>query len=451
MKKYHSLSAFFLALVLFTGLCAPAALAAGDDSFDVNATSAILIDADYNEVLFEKAADERRYPASITKIMTCLLALEAMDRGAFTMDTQVTLEDTLYLGIGEGGSTAGLKVGEIVTIRDLLNCALIPSANEACNALAVAVADTIPAFVELMNARAAELGMSSTHFANTHGYHNDDHYTTARDVARMCQEAMKHPEFRQIVSSVRYTVPATNMSPPRNTHDTNFLISNFISGRSDLLYRYAIGIKTGSTPEAGHCLASAAEKDGRMMIAVLLQGESVSASADANYFVESKRLLEHGFNDFSRTEVLSPIEPIRTVPVSYCAQQDYITVQPAQGLEATLPKGVDSASFDRDIDLPETLAAPIQKGQVLGTIRLSYEGRDFGTVDLVATTTLERSQLLYILQHIQAFFGHTLVKLLLLVLVLVLLAFVLNRLVFGNRRRRRGRYNSSGYRGGRGR
>ena len=466
MKKYHSLPAFFLSLVLLTGLCVPAATQGQEEAFDVNATAAILIDADYDEVLYEKAADERRYPASITKVMTGLLTLEAIDRGdpvfvngtptgeAITMDTQVTLGDTLYLGIGEGGSTQGLKVGEILTVRDLLNCALIPSANEACNALAQTVAGSIPAFVERMNTRAAEIGMASTHFANTHGYHNDDHYTTARDVARMCQEAMRHPEFREIVSSVSYTVPATNMTPARNIHDTNYLISNFISGRSDLLYRYAIGIKTGSTPEAGHCLASAAEKNGRTMIAVLLQGESVTASPTANYFVESKRLLEHGFNDFARTEVLSPIEPIRTVPVTLCAQQDYVTVQPAQGLEATLPKEMDSASFTREIDLPDTLEAPIQKGQVLGTIRLRYGNRDFGTVDLVATADLERSQGLYILQCVRSFFSHTFVKVLLLAVVLLLLIVVLRTLVFG--RRRRGRYNSpkvysSSYRGGKSR
>lgn len=183
------------------------------------------------------------------------------------------------------------------------------------------------------------------------------------------------------------------------------------------------------------------------MIAVLLQGESVTASPTANYFVESKRLLEHGFNDFSRTEVLSAIEPIRTIPVTLCAQQDYITVQPAHGLEATLPTGLDSAAFARDIDLPDTLQAPIEKGQVLGTITLSYAGREFGTVELVATTALERSQGLFLLQQVRSFFGSTLVRLVLLAVVLLLLVLVLRHLVFGPRRRS----YASGYRGGRGR
>jgi len=450
MKKYRFLSVFLL-LTLMTTLLSPTALAAdgGEEvPFSVNAKSAILVDADYNEVLYELDADAKRYPASITKVMTGLLTVEAVDRGELSLDAQVTLDDTLYTGIGEGGSTQGLKSGEILTVRDLLNCALIPSANEACNALAVAVSGSIPAFVDLMNQRAQELGMTGTHFVNTHGYHDDDHYTTARDVAKMCMEAMKHPDFREIVASVSYTVPETNLHAARVLHDTNALVSTFrLTG---FYYRYATGIKTGNTPEAGSCLASSAEKNGRTMIAVLLGGESWSVT-DANYFSESTKMLEHGFNDFSRREVLSGIEPVDTIPVELCAEQDYVTVQPAHSLEATLSNTLDPALFDREIVLPESLEAPIEKGQVLGSIHLSYEGRDYGTVDLIASTALERSQALYILRELKAFFDHVWVKVILLVLVLLILALVLRRLVFGPSRRRYGgskpKVYSSNYRG----
>ncbi|BDF68518.1 D-Ala-D-Ala carboxypeptidase [Oscillospiraceae bacterium] len=442
MKKYRSLPPFFLALVLALSLFTPALAVSspGEEFSPVNAASAILIDADYDEVLYEQAADELRYPASITKVMTGLLTVEAVDRGELSLDAQVTLGDTLYTGIGEGGSTQDLKPGEILTVRDLLNCALIPSANEACNALAVVVAGSIPAFVDLMNQRAAELGMDNTHFVNTHGYHDDSHYTTARDISRMCLEAMKHPDFRDIVSSVSYTVPATNLHAQRELHDTNALVSNFRTGSTGLLYRYAIGIKTGSTPEAGYCLASAAEKNGRTMIAVVLGGENwrvKGVDVENNYFTESKRLLEYGFNAFSRKEVLSPIDPVGTIPVSLCAEQDYVTVQPALGLEATLPNDLDPAVFDRQVTLPEALEAPIAKGQVLGSIALSYEGKDYGTVDLVATTALERSQFLYVLDQVQRFFGHLWVKIALLAVVVLILILVVRHLVFGSSRRNR--------------
>lgn len=438
MKKYHSLSAFFLALVLTLSPASPA-LASGSDSLTLNATAAILVDADYDQVLYEMAADERRYPASITKVMTGLLVIEAVERGELTMDQPITLLDDLYTDVGPGSSSQGLKEGEILTVRDLLNCVLLPSANEACNALASALDGSVSAFVERMNRRAQELGMDSTHFANTHGYHDENHYTTARDISRMCLEAMRHADFREIVSSTSYTVPATNLNPARELHDTNALVSNFRTGENRLLYQYAVGIKTGSTPEAGYCLASAAEKNGRTMIAVVLGGvnwRNNGEYVDHNYFIESKTLLEHGFNDFSRKDVLSPIEPIGTIPVTLCAQQDYVTVQPAQGLEATLPNDVDPALFDRNVTLPETLEAPIEKGQVLGTISISYQGRDYGTVDLVAATSLERSQWLSTLDQLRRIFSQLWVRLLLLAVILIVLVFSLRRAIFGPSRRR---------------
>lgn len=444
MKKYTSPLAFFLALVLSLSLAAPAL--AAESAIEppyIDATSAILVDADYDEVLYSLAPDELRYPASITKVMTGLLTIEAVERGEILMDSVVTLGDDLYTGIGEGGSSQGLKPGEILTVRDLLNCALIPSANEACNALASVVAGSIPAFVDRMNERAQELGMTGTHFTNTHGYHDDSHYTTARDVSRMCLEAMKHPDFREIVSSTSYTVPATNLSGPRELHDTNALVSNFRSGNADLLYRYAIGIKTGSTPEAGYCLASAAEKDGRMMIAVLLGGKywkSGGEMVEHNYFSDSKALLEYGFNSFSRKTVLNQIDPISTIPVRLCAEQDYVTVQPAGSLEATLPNNLDPALFERKTILPtEPLEAPIQQGQVLGSISISYGDRDFGTVDLIAATSLERSQYLYIMDQLQRIFSKLWVKLLLLCVILVALVLALRRAIFGPSRPRRNR------------
>ena len=439
MKKYRSIPAFFLLLSLLTALLAPAWAVGESGGFTVNAASALLLDADHNEVLYQQNADEQRFPASITKVMTGLLTVEAIDRGELSLSTQITLGDDLYTGIGEGGSTQDLKPGEVLTVRDLLNCALIPSANEACNALASAVSGSIPAFVDLMNQRAAELGMTNTHFVNPHGYHDDNHYTTARDVALMCLEAMKHPDFRAVVSSVSYTVPATNLHAERVLHDTNALVSNFrVRG---FLYEYAIGIKTGSTPEAGYCLASAAEKNGRTMIAVVLGGENWKDSAgntvEKNYFSESKNLLEYGFNTFSRKTILSEIDPVGTVPVTLCADQDYVTVQPASGLEASLPNDLDPSAFQREISLPEHLEAPIEKGQTLGSITLSYDGEEYGTVDLVATSSLERSQLLLVIDRVQNFFGHLWVKLLLLVLVVLILIFAARRLLGGSTRRNR--------------
>lgn len=445
MKKYHSLSAFFLVLTLLFSLTVPAWADESGEDFTITAESAILVEAGTGEVLFEKDPDARRYPASITKVMTGLLVVEAIERGDLAMDNVITLGSDIYTGIGVSGSTAGLQEGEMLTVRDLLNAALIPSANEACNALATAVAGSISAFVDRMNERAAELGMTNTHFVNPHGYHDDDHYTTARDISVMCVEAMSHADFREIVSSGTYTIPPTNLHDrERVLKDTNALVDD--SKISGYRYQYAIGIKTGFTTPAGYCLASAAEKNHRMLIGVLLGGKYWISSDNTviqdNYFTESRRLLEYGFNNFSSKTVLDTIEPIGTVPVSLCKEQDYITVLPAQGITATLPNDLDPALFQRDVTLPDTLQAPIEKGQVLGTISISYEGRDFGTVDLVATTSLERSQFLYVLDRIAWALSFLWVKLLLLVVVLLILLLVLRRAIFGPSRRKRRRNQS---------
>ncbi len=451
MKKYTSFLACFLSLV-FT--LSPAALCAGDESkpFSVTAESAILVEAATGEVLYEMDADAMRYPASITKVMTGLLTVEAVERGELSYDDLVTLSEDIYTDIGWDGSTLGLKPGEELTVRDLLYAALLPSANEACNALATVVAGDIPSFVDRMNDRAAELGMTGTHYTNTHGYHNDDHYTTARDTSLLCAAAIAIPAFREVVSSATYTIPATNLHKERQLKDTNALVSNVVEGYR---YRYAIGIKTGFTSKAGRCLASAAEKDHRIIIAVLLGGKdwySKEGEVPDNYFVESRRMLEYGFNNFSKKTILDPIEPIDTIPVSLCKEQDYITVHPAGKLEATLPNDLDPALFTRTVTLPESLEAPIQKGDVLGSISVSYGGRDYGTVDLVAANSLERSSFLVFLQQLKTLFGNLWFRLLLLVAGLLILLLILRRVILGPSRRNRhrsaqGNVYSASYRG----
>ena len=293
--------------------------------------------------------------------------------------------------------------------------------------------------------------MTGTHFTNPHGYHDDDHYTTARDMATLCREAMTHSDFRDILSTGGgYVVPATNLSGERSLKNTNALMPNAVP--NGYRYQYAIGIKTGSTSKAGYCLASAAEKNHRTVIAILLGGINWiknDLEVPYNYFTESRRLLNYGFNNFSKRTVLDVIEPLGTVPVSLCAQQDYVTVQPAQSLTATLPNSLDPALFQRDVVLPEeALQAPIEKGQVLGTVTVTYNGVNYGTVDLVAATSLERSTGLYLLDRAGWVFSHTWVRVLLVVLAVLIVLFSLRRAAFGpTRPRRKRRKSGQGYSG----
>ena len=444
MKKYPFLPAFLLCLSILLSLIAPArASGTGVDDFTLNATAAVLMEADTGEILYTLNPDEPRYPAALTKIMTALLTVEAVEaEGDFSLDTQVVLDGNLYTGIAADTSAQKLRVGEVLTVRDLLYLTMISGSNEASNALAMAVTGSIPAFVELMNARAQELGMTGTHFTNPHGYHDDDHYTTARDMAYLCREALNHNDLREILSTGGgHVIPATNLSGERTLKNTNALMPNAIP--AGYRYQYAIGIKTGSTSKAGYCLASAAEKNHRTVIAILLGGINWiknDLEVPYNYFTESRRLLNYGFNSFSKKTVLDVIEPLGTVPVSLCAQQDYVTVQPAQSITATLPNSLDPALFQRDVVLPqEALRAPIEKGQVLGTVTVSYNGVDYGTVDLVAATSLERSQGLYLLDRLGWALSHLWVRLLLLAMVILIVLFSLRRAAFGATRPRRRR------------
>ena len=453
MKKNRLLSALLLSVLLASLLALPAS-AVGDgsapaasgsailSSMSIQAKAAILVDDDYQEILYEQNAHEKNYPASITKVMTTMLVIESVDRGEHSLDEVVTVGDQVELGIGSGGSGVGLKAGEQLRLEDLLYCALTASANEACNALAQFISGDVASFVDLMNQRAAELGMKNTHFANTHGYHDDDHYTTAYDIYLMCHEAMKHPTFRTIVSSKSHTVPATNLHAERNLHETNALVSTWrITG---YWYEYATGIKTGSTPEAGYCLASSATKNGKNLIAVVLGAENpknADGSTNRLQFSESSRLLKWGFDNFSRQTILDQSSmDFPEVGVTLSSGTNYVTVQPSGSLEATLPNDIDPGAFQRQVDLPKSIEAPVQAGDKLGTVTLTYAGQEYGTLDLVATSSVERSELLYRLDRIQKFFDQLWVKLVLaavLVLIVVLILFAL----FSGRRRRR--YSSS--------
>lgn len=449
MKK-NRLFSLLLSLCLLAGALAPAAASASSvDEFHVDAKAAILVDSDYGEVLFEQNAHEKMYPASITKVMTGLLIIEALEDGRLTLDQPITAGNEVNDKMIAGASTAEIKPGEIMPLGDVLRCALIPSANEACNILAVTLSGSIPAFVAEMNARAAALGCEGTNFANPHGLHDDNHYTTAYDIYLISREAMKYPLFREIVSSISYEVPATNLHAKRTLHDTNALISNF--NKVGYLYQHATGIKTGYTDAAGYCLASAATKGERSLIAVVLGCERVpgtTGSEGFTYFTETKRLLEWGFSNFSRRTILDSSNPILTVDVRLSEQTDKIVAEPKGAIAATLPKDVDVLDFERRIErlYPDGIEAPVEKGQLLGKVTLLHDGKDYGTLDLVAVDGVERSELLYRLDQIQRFFSQTWVKLAALLLVLLILILVIRFLVFGKRRRGRGRGSYSGRR-----
>jgi D-alanyl-D-alanine carboxypeptidase (penicillin-binding protein 5/6) len=290
--------------------------------------------------------------------------------------------------------------------------------------------------------------MADTHFANAHGLHHAEHYTTAYDISLMTLEALRYDTFRRIVATKQYRNPATNLSPERRFYNTNALLSNW--KYIGYTYASAIGVKTGSTPEAGQCLVSAAVENGRTLLAVVLGAENVlnaDGTVSRQAFSESKRLLQWGFQNFSRKLVIDSTTPLTEVEVKLSKEASYVVVHPDGKLEATLPNDLSPDQFERKITLfAESIDAPVEKGQVLGTVTLTHDGREYGTLNLVAANSVSRSQLLYNIARVKAFFAQLWVRLVILAGFLLLLVFAVRRFVLGGRRRqRRNRY--SGYTG----
>ena len=444
MKKYRFLS-LLLAALLALSLAAPAS--ALDDPRP-NCRAAIVVDGDHGEVLYEFNARQRMYPASITKIMTSLVVLDAVGAGEISLDTQVTAS-AQAVDLPWDSSTAGIKAGEILTVLDLLYCDLLPSGNEACNILSEAVAGTSAEFVARMNAKARELGMADTHFMNPHGLHDPEHYTTAYDIYLMASAAMDNETFRTIVRTPSYTLPATNLQPERTIYSSNGLLSSFYA--IGYTYGKAIGIKTGNTGEAGRCLASAAVDElGRTFYCVVLGSEAVTdetGKRDYKHLSESKRLLEWAFQNFSRVTLLDQDteDVMREVAVSLSDEGDYVLARPVGEITATMPSDYDPKKAELHFDLPtEPIEAPIAAGDKLGTVTLTYEGQEYGTLDMVAADSVERSDFLYALQQIERYWSKWWVKAAVIGGVVVILLLILYLTVVRPKQRRAKRYSYSG-------
>lgn len=421
-----------LTLALLTGLLSPLASAVeydGVESFTIDATAALLIDLDTEQVLYEYNADEQRYPASITKIMTALLTLEAVGRGELDLNTVVTVDPAALADITDDSSTAGLQAGEEITVRNLLYCLLLVSANEAANILAMTVAGDVPTFVERMNQRAQELGMSGTHFVNPHGLHNDDHYTTARDIFKMAKEAMTHAAFREIVSTGTYTVPATNLSQARTLYNTNALLTSALY--PGYTYSGTIGIKTGSTGQAGYCVTAAVEHGGHTFVSVVLGAQNPTGNngkPQRKQFSETARMLDWAFDNFSAATLLNEETYLQEIPVRFSSQATHVVLRPTQSVKAMVPGTYDPDRLELRLKLHSDVAsAPIQGGDVLGTVTVIYAGREYGTVDMAAVTDVSFSPFMAFVTSVNTVLGNLYVRLLLLAALALFLVGLIRR------------------------
>lgn len=330
----------------------------------ISARSGVLYEPERGEFLFSKNADTPLPMASTTKIMTALVALSAFDN----LDEKITVDER---AVGIEGSSAYFRGGEIFTLYDLLHIMMLRSANDAAAQIAYSVSGDIPTFAELMNKTAGELGLKNTSFTNPSGLDDDNHYTTARELAIITAEAMKYDVFREIVSKRIYT--ATDLSSQKKCVYVN---------HNKLLVRYdgCIGVKTGYTKRSGRSLVSAAERDGVTLIAVTINAP--------NDWADHTALLDFGFSQLEFVNAVTAKDCELELPVVN-SPKDSILVRPSGDFGFVAHRG---AKTELIYDLPKYLIAPIKSGDKVGKITVKADGVTVGEIDIIATSDVEKNK-----------------------------------------------------------
>ena len=368
------------ALSILRGFTASAAefTPATTADFDVPCAAAILVDEDSGTVLYEKNADARRPIASITKVMTLLLTFEALEAGKISLDDFVPVSEHAY---HMGGSQIWLEPGEEMTLNDMLKAICISSANDAAVAVAEYVGGSEPAFAEMMNARAAELGMTNTHFVNACGLDEPEHLSTARDVAVMSREMLlHHTEVRDYCSIWMDTLRggATQLV------NTNKLLKS---------YSGITGLKTGTTGKAGVCISASAERDGLRLIAVVL-----GAASGKERFQAASTLLDYGFSHFESAAAELPADAPLSLPVKRGTAES-VTLTYTAPERCLMPKG-ESSTLQIALDLPQKLAAPIRAGETVGTVKISNGSAELASYPVTAAQDVDALSFTYCLRRL---------------------------------------------------
>jgi len=405
--------------------------------FAVQSKAVYLINTDTGNVVFSQRENEKMYPASITKVMTAIVVLEEYgDR----LDEMVTAQQNVFDELfGTDSSTMGVKLGETLSARDLLFGMVIHSANEAACILADHFSDGDRAlFIKKMNEKAAALGMTSSHFTNPHGLHEENQYVTAKDVYLMSAHAMTLPLFADMVAMTRYSLPATNKRGAQTLINTNKMMEPY----SQYYMKGVKGIKTGTTDEAGFCLTSIATQNGYTYMCVAMGApcydDNKKPAALNGAFVDSKKLYEWAFSGFYKETVISVKEPMGQIKVNLSKDTDSLQLNFSQDFVALIPKAATDPKSAIKVEphVPDSIDAPVQKGQKIGTATLMLAGEVIGEVDLLAAESVERSGLMVFLQGASNVIDSLWFKLIVALLILLIAAYVVYAVIHNNRRKK---------------
>ena len=376
-KKKFQKSFLSLLLVSVLTLCPVLSVSADDSTaaLDPAAKSALIMEAKTGTVIFEKNADERLRPASVTKIMTLLLIFEGLEKKQYTLDDIVTVSEH---AAGMGGSQVYLEPGETQTVNDMIKCISIASANDASVAMAEFIAGSEPAFVDQMNAKATELGMNNTTFVNCCGLEAEGHLTTARDIALMSRELItKYPQIHDYCTVWQDTI----------THETRRGFSEFgLTNTNKFLkqYTYANGLKTGYTSLAKYCISATAAKDSLQLITVLMAEPDIKSRVQ-----DLQSCMDYSFSrcklyEDKNEDALTPI-PVKhgkteTLPIVYDGAMEYLDTD-----------GRDLSAVEKTLSLPDSIEAPMNEGDIVGEAAYTLNGTLLGSVSIRAAETVEKA------------------------------------------------------------
>ncbi|EOD01076.1 D-alanyl-D-alanine carboxypeptidase family protein [Caldisalinibacter kiritimatiensis] len=377
-KNFKILISTLMTFILILS-CINISYSAGEP-FDIQAKSAILIDASTGHIIYEKNIHEKLAPASITKIMVLLLAMEAIENNKISLDDEIVVSSN---AAGMGGSQLYLEEGEIQKVRDIIKAICLRSANDGAVALAEHIAGTEETFIKMMNNKAKELGMENTHFKNATGLDEEGHYTSAYDISIMSKELLKHPKIHDWLTLWMAEVKVgKEKDVVQGLVNTNKLIHD---------YKGANGIKTGYTSKAGHCLSASATRGSLTLISVVLGCKNSSIR-----FNESKKLLNYGFANYDSIVLAKKNEIIKKLPVSK-GKIDKLTIVIQDDLSILVKKG-NNNNIEKEVVLPDYLNAPVEKGKKVGEIIVKINNQEVNRVNLVTTREVEKANFLDMLK-----------------------------------------------------
>ncbi len=388
----------------------------------------MLVNTDSETVIFDKNADKRTAPASLTKIVTCMLVLE----NCSDLSTPVTCKRESLNGLyAMNAATAGILAGETLTVNELLYCLMLPSAADAANILADFIGNGTENFVTMMNDFVARLGCEDTKFVNPHGLdENPNAYTTANDLYKITKYALENPTFKEITSTLRHDIKPTDKYPyTRYLHNTNKIMN---AGIPDYYHKAVTGVKTGTTAEAGRCVITTASQDGYNYMLIVMKAPQYDIDNDGVEenvaFTDTKKIYNWAFNNIVLTKVTNTTDVVTVVDVEYNSKIDHLRLVPAEELSALVPLGTETGSLiTRPIEsqTPKTVKAPIKKGDVLGKAEVLYGEDVVATVDLIAAEDVDFNIITFIFTMIKKLFSTIVFKVLLLILIVLVIIYIL--------------------------